>query len=117
MYVTAEEYKGNIPASEVEKWLELASIKVDALTFGRIKRGVTTFQDGLIKKAVAFEADYLYQMSENGGLDEDVSGWSVSGISMSYNSQTGSSKWLRDNSISKTCYELLLQTGLMWRGL
>lgn len=117
MYVTPEEYQGNIPASEVTKWLELASIKVDALTFGRIKRGVTEFQNDLIKKAVVYEADFLYQVSEEGNLDEDVSGWSVSGISMSYNSQTGSSKWLRDNNISKTCYELLLQTGLMWRGL
>lgn len=117
MYVSAEEYVGNIPASEVENWLELASLKVDMLTFGRIKRGVTPFQEGLIKKAVVYEADYLYQANENGSLDEDVSGWSVSGISMSYNSQTGSQKWLKDNNISKTCYELLLQTGLMWRGL
>ena len=117
MYVTPEEYDGIIPTSEEEKWLELASIKVDALTFGRIKRGVTPYQEGLIKKAVVSEADYLYQADENGGLDEDVSGWSVSGISMSYNSQTGSSKWLKENNVSKTCYELLLQTGLMWRGL
>ena len=117
MYVTAEEYVGNIPSSEVEKWLELASIKVDALTFGRIKRGTTEFQKNLIKLAVTHEADYLYQMNEEGSLDEDISGWSVSGISMSYNNQTGSSRWLRDNNISKICYELLLQTGLMWRGL
>lgn len=117
MYVAPEEYEGMIPLTERENWLELASLKVDMLTFGRIKRGVTPFQDGLIKKAVIHEADYLYQASENGSLDEDVSGWSVSGISMSYNSQTGSQKWLRDNNISKTCYELLLQTGLMWRGL
>lgn len=117
MYVTKEEYQGDIPVSEVEKWLELASLKVDALTFGRIKRGVTTFQNDLIKKAVTFEADYLYQLSEEGGLNDDVSGWSVSGISMSYNNQAGFAKWLRDNNISKICYELLLQTGLMWRGL
>lgn len=117
MYVTPEEYKGSIPTYEEEKWLELASMKVDALTFGRIKRGVTPYQEELIKKAVMIEADYLYQADEEGRLDEDVSGWSVSGISMSYNNQSGSSKWLKDNNISKTCYELLLQTGLMWRGL
>lgn len=117
MYVTPEEYEGNIPLLEREKWLELASIKIDTLTFGRIKRGVTPYQEELIKKATVHEADYLYQANENGSLDEDVSGWSVSGISMSYNSQTGSQKWLRDNNISKTCYELLSQTGLMWRGL
>lgn len=117
MYVTPEEYVGDIPASEVAKWLELASIKVDALTFGRIKRGVTEFQNELIKKATVYEADFLYQLSEDGCLDEDVAGWSVSGISMSYNNQTGSIKWMRDNNISKTCYELLSQTGLMWRGL
>lgn len=117
MYVTPEEYKGEIPAYEEDRWLELASIKVDALTFGRIKRGVTPYQLELIKKAVMVEADYLYQANEDGSLDEDVSGWSVSGISMSYNNQSASSKWLKENNISKTCYELLLQTGLMWRGL
>lgn len=117
MYVTSGEYTGVIPPMEAEKWLELASLKIDALTFGRIKRGVTPYQEELIKKATIHEAEYLYQANEDGSLDENVSGWSVSGISMSYNDQTGTQKWLKDNNISKTCYELLNLTGLMWRGL
>jgi len=117
MYVTPEEYKGEIPVYEEEKWLELASIKVDALTFGRIKRGVTPYQEELIKKADMVEADYLYKANEEGTLDEDVVSWSVSGISMAYNTQSNSTKWLKENNISKTCYDLLMQTGLIWRGL
>jgi len=80
-------FKGSFSGKDVElrRLLELASVKVDELTFGRIARvgleRFTVFQQGCVKAAVCHQADY-YALNgvENGGAIRsyralDVSVW------------------------------------------
>lgn len=91
--------------------LELASEKVDDLTFNRI-RGIgfdnlTTFQKEKIQKATLLQAQYYSDYgTESGGL----SGFNVSGLSMSFSA--GASV---PDGVSQAAYMLLKQTGLMGR--
>ena len=56
MYLTPEEYSGDIPAAERESRLSAASRDIDSLTFNRIVRlgfnNLTEFQRQIIKEAV-----------------------------------------------------------------
>lgn len=90
--------------------LELASSKIDELTFNRINRigldNLTDFQKQLVEKATMFQAQYY---EENGIESGVMSGFSVSGLSMSFSSNTAPA------GVSQVAYLLLKQTGLMNR--
>lgn len=93
--------------------LELASSKVDELTFNRIvAKGIdnlTEFQKEKIQKATLLQAQYY----EDYGTDaEALSGFSVSGLSMSL---AGNSSV--PSGVSPGAYMLLKQTGLMSRAV
>lgn len=62
-------YKGSvIPDSEIENRLELASDKIDSLTYNRIDgigfNNLTSFQQEKIKKAICAQADFMYQYGD-----------------------------------------------------
>lgn len=91
--------------------LELASSKIDELTFNRIvAKGIdnlTPFQKEKIQKATLLQAQHY----EDYGTDaEGLGGFSVHGLSMSFNG-TGSTP----TGVSPGAYMLLKQTGLMCR--
>lgn len=91
--------------------LELASSKIDELTFNRIvAKGIdnlTPFQKDKIQRATLLQAQYY----EDYGTDvEGLGGFTVPGLSMSFNS--GSST---PTGVSPGAYMLLKQTGLMSR--
>lgn len=117
-YVEAEYYtgsfKGNtIPASELDKFLKLASNKIDTLTFNRIVYlgfdNLTEFQKNHIKDAICYQAEYMY---ENGVETSNLKSYSVLDISVSINEKkTVASRY----GASEVAYDLLEKTGLMCR--
>lgn len=117
MYLTPEEYSGDIPAAERESRLSAASRDIDSLTFNRIVRlgfnNLTEFQRQIIKEAVKAQADFCFDNAEM--LDSPLSAYSISGVSMSFDS----SKIRQIGSVTTTSkvYGLLMQTGLCYRGL
>ena len=119
MYATKEyymtEYGGAIPAVSVEKFLKLASEKIDTATFNRIVRigfdKLTPFQQEKIKLATCMQADY---MQENGVEPLAVQSYSVLDISVTVGD--GSSAAAR-MGMASMALELLEKTGLCWRGM
>ena len=96
-----------------QELLELASSKIDELTFNRIQakgfENLTSFQQDKIAKATLLQAKYY----EDYGTDAEVLGsFSVSGLSMSFNGDKASST---PSGVSPSAYMLLKQTGLMSR--
>lgn len=91
--------------------LELASSKVDELTFNRIQAAgianLTAFQQGKIIAATLLQAQYY----DDYGTDPGTLGsFSVSGLSMSLNGNSNV-----PSGVSPGAYMLLKQTGLMSR--
>lgn len=117
MYLTPDEYSGDIPAEQLEKRLSDACRVIDSLTFNRIVGAgfddLTEFQQGIIKEAVAKQADFAYSNAEL--LDSPLSAYSISGVSMTFDR----SKVLTIGGVTTTneVYGLLVQTGLCYRGL
>lgn len=91
--------------------LELASSKIDELTFNRIQamgfESFTEFQQTKIQKATLLQAQYY---NDYGTDSEALGGFSVSGLSMSFNG-AGSTP----SGVSPGAHMLLKQTGLMSR--
>lgn len=117
MYLSPEEYIGEIPQDQLEQRLSEADRAIDSLTFNRIvKQGfdnLTEFQQGIVKEAIKKQADFTYNNAEL--LDSPLSGYSISGVSMSFDR----SKVLTIGGVTTTneVYSLLLQTGLCYRGI
>ena len=117
MYLDPEDYKGNIPADELEKRLRRACRDIDSLTFNRIVRAgfenLTEFQQELIREAVELHADFCYDNAEL--LESPLSSYSINGVSMSFDK----SKIVTVGGIttSSEVYSLLMQTGLCCRSL
>lgn len=126
-YVTAQEYKAlggalSIDDTSLESWLQLATIKVDEMTFRRIGDvllALTPFQQELVKRATVAQADHLQQLDETVGLDFDVSGWSITDVSMSYGGEGASpaKSWHKEQNHSSVALAYLNQSGLTWRGV
>lgn len=117
-YVTSEYYKSTfkgttIPDGELEKYLRLASEKIDTLTFNRIVYfgfdKLTKFQQDHIMNAVCYQAEYIF---ENGVEPSNLKSYSVLDISVSMNDKkTVASRY----EASEVAYDLLEKTGLMCR--
>lgn len=120
-YLTTEEYTalgGDIPAQERERYIESASRHIDSLTFNRIVAGgfenLSVFQQEIIKKVCFEMANFEYENADV--LQSVLSGYSINGVSMQFG--------LGQNVVSiggvtirKDTYDLLMQTGLCYRGL
>ncbi len=117
MYLSPEEYIGEIPFDKLEERLSEASRAIDGLTFNRIaKQGfdnLTKFQQGIVKEAVKKQAEFVYNNAEL--LDSPLSSYSISGVSMSFDK----SKVFTIGNVTTTSdvYALLIQTGLCYRGI
>ncbi len=117
MYLSPEEYIGEIPLDELEQRLSEAGRAIDSLTFNRIvKQGfdnLTRFQQDIVKEAVKKQAEFAYNNAEL--LDSPLSSYSISGVSMSFDK----SKVFTIGNVTTTSdvYALLVQTGLCYRGI
>lgn len=116
-YLLPEEYRGSIPAEELEVRLKRACRDIDSLTFNRIVKAgfenLTEFQQELIKEAVVLHMDFCYENAEL--LESPLSAYSINGVSMSFDK----SKIVTVGGVttSSEVYGLLMQTGLCYRGL
>jgi hypothetical protein len=92
-----------------DELLDLASSKIDELTFNRIVATglakLTTFQQVKIQKATILQAQYYDDYGTDPGA---LSGFSVSGLSMSLGGNSSV-----PSGVSPGAYMLLKQTGLM----
>lgn len=88
-YVNEEYYSDtfegtNIPDKEIDRYLKLASEKIDDITFNRIVAigfdNLTEFQQTCIKKAVCYQAEYYFANGINSL--SGVSSYSVLDISI-----------------------------------
>ena len=114
-YVNSEyylnEFKGTIvPADELDKYLTLASEKIDELTFNRIVKigfdKLTDFQKGKIQRAICLHADYI---CENGTEMGQISSFAVLDINVSIDNKNSIEGQFGTNA---EVYGLLKQTGL-----
>lgn len=117
MYLSPEEYVGEIPFDKLEARLSEAGRVIDSLTFNRIaKQGfgnLTEFQRGIVKEAVKKQAEFAYNNAEL--LDSPLTSYSISGVSMSFDK----SKVFTIGNVTTTSevYALLMQSGLCYRGI
>lgn len=92
-----------------DELLDLASSKIDELTFNRIVATglvkLTTFQQDKIQKATILQAQYYDDYGTDPGA---LGGFSVSGLSMSLGGNSSV-----PSGVSPGAYMLLKQTGLM----
>lgn len=92
--------------------LELASSKIDELTFNRIQAigfdNLTTFQQSTVEKATLLQAKYY----DDYGTDVSaISSFSVSGLSMSIDKNSEVPV-----GVAPGAFTILKQSGLMYRG-
>lgn len=103
-----------LETKEIEDNLELASVKIDEMTFGRINGvgfdNLTPFQRECIRKATCYQAQYII---ENGYDETDVSSYTVGKLSVTQGQQESTSSKYHMNP---TALALLRKSGLMWRG-
>lgn len=126
MYVDIDYYIANRKSSEpdedcikdIRELLDLAEMKVDEVTFNRI-RGIgfdnlTEFQKDKVRKAVCVQADYIQEYGGYTDGEPQIESYSVLDISVSVsNKQTDAER----ASMATLAYKLLEQTGLMRRAL
>ncbi len=122
MYLTFEQYFEQYPDTDIEaenfESLEKrAETDINGLTFNRISaKGfdtLTDFQKSLVRRATAMQVKFINENSEL--LDSPLSGYSISGVSMSFDK----SKTVNVCGVttSNNVYNVLMQTGLLYRGL
>lgn len=116
-YVDKEYYldtfKGtNIPEEEIDKYLQLASEKIDDITFNRIVaigfENLTEFQQICIKKAVCYQAEYY---STNGINALNASSYSV--LDISVNVDKSSETEAQRLGVDEFAYMNVKKSGLM----
>lgn len=127
MYVDTDFYIANRKSNEpdpdctkdIRELLDLAEMKIDEVTFNRIRgRGfenLTEFQKEKVRKAVCLQADYI---QDNGGEYTDttanIESYSVLDINVTVSGKQTAAERVGMDSLA---YKLLEQTGLMRRAL
>ncbi len=126
MYVDIDYYIANRKSSEpdaectkdIQELLDLAEMKVDEVTFNRI-RGIgfdnlTEFQRDKVRKAVCVQADYIQEYGGYTDGEPQIESYSVLDISVSV---SGKQTAAERAGMATLAYKLLEQTGLMRRAL
>lgn len=119
-YLSAEEYydNGGLIEENAEKYLISASRHIDSLTFNRIVakgfENLTEFQQEIIKTVCFDMANFE---CENQDLINSVlQSYSINGVSMQFGSSWNIAV-VNGVAIRRDTYNLLMQTGLCYRGL
>lgn len=120
-YLTAEEYAalgGDIPAANTMEYIESASRHIDTLTFNRIVAqgfdNLSVFQQEIIKKVCFDMANFEYENAD--ALQSVLSGYTINGVSMKFGDGFNVAS-VGGVTIRRDTYELLMQTGLCYRGV
>ena len=111
-----DEFQGNLDSTTALKLLAEASDQVDRLTYGRIRskgfENLTEYQQGMIKKAICHQADFINSYGEY--LGSPLDGFSIGDVSLSFDkAQQGAGGIVAD----KRALDYLAQTGLTVRRL
>ena len=119
-YLSEEEYlnNGGLIEENAEKYLISASRHIDSLTFNRIVakgfENLTEFQQGIIKTVCFDMANFE---CENEDLINSVlQSYSINGVSMQFGSSWNIAV-VNGVAIRRDTYNLLMQTGLCYRGV
>lgn len=126
MYVDIDYYIANRKSSEpdpdhtkdIRELLDLAEMKVDEVTFNRI-RGIgfdnlTEYQKDKVRKAVCVQADYIQEYGGYTDGEPQIESYSVLDISVSVSGKQTEAERV---GMATLAYKLLEQTGLMRRAL
>lgn len=120
-YLTAEEFTalgGDIPAQDRGKYLESASRHIDSLTFNRIVAAgfdsLSIFQQEIVKKVCFDMANFEFENAD--ALQSVLSGYSINGVSMKFGDGFNVTT-IGGVTIRRDTYDLLMQTGLCYRGV
>lgn len=115
-YQDYELYNGQEDQLVIDPLLDEASIHINKACYGRIEGSgfdnLTTYQKGLIKRAVCTEADFMNVYGDF--IDSPMSGFSAGSISMSFKD---SAKSVGGALISNKALSYLDSTGLTTRRL
>ena len=119
-YLSEEEYlnNGGLIEEDIEKYLISASRHIDSLTFNRIVakgfENLTEFQQEIIKTVCFDMANFE---CENEDLINSVlQSYSINGVSMQFGSSWNIAV-VNGVAIRRDTYNLLMQTGLCYRGV
>lgn len=122
MYLTSTEFCNICPECDISEEQfsairQRAESDIDTLTFNRIiAEGInsfTDFQRERIKRSTALQMKFIYDNSEL--LESPLSAYSISGVSMSFDKSKVVS--LDGVITTRQVYNVLMQTGLCYRGL
>lgn len=122
MYLTSTEFcnictECDISEEQFSAIRQRAESDIDTLTFNRITaEGIdsfTDFQRERIKRSAALQMKFIYDNSEL--LESPLSAYSISGVSMSFDKSKVVS--LDGVITTRQVYNVLMQTGLCYRGL
>lgn len=120
-YLTAEEYSslgGEIPSAEAELYINKASRHIDSLTFNRILgkgfENLSVFQQEIIKKVCFDMANFEFDNADM--INSVLQSYAINGVSMQFGSSWNVSV-VNGVAIRKDTYNLLMQTGLCYRGI
>lgn len=111
-----KDFKGpkELSGEEIEQYLQLASEKIDEITFNRIVGNfdkLTNFQKKKIQEATCYQANYF---NTNGTESVDLSSYSL--LDMSITLKDNKSKTVAEkNNMSEKAYRLVKETGLTTR--
>lgn len=123
MYVSLSDYTaaGHTKlqtAEDPERWLELASMDIDTLTFDRIRalgfENLTPFQQEVLQRVTCSLADFRLENDEL--LDSTLASYSINGVSANFS--TGQNlATVGAITLPRRLYGWLQQTGLCCRRL
>ena len=120
-YLTAEEYSslgGEIPSAEAELYINKASRHIDSLTFNRILgkgfENLSVFQQEIIKKVCFDMANFEFDNADM--INSVLQSYAINGVSMQFGSSRNIAV-VNGVAIRKDTYNLLMQTGLCYRGI
>lgn len=118
-YATSEYYyasfRGTMLESDVEKYLQMASEKIDDITFNRIVNigfeNLTDFQKTKIQDAVCYQAEYIMINGYNDEKKQEIASYSVLDISVTPKEKTEKTE-AEKLCMSEVAYSLIKKTGL-----
>lgn len=108
---------GGIITDNISRLLEEAQEKIDSITFNRIVAigfdNLTKFQQEKIRKAICYQAEYIFENGYNNEIKQEVSSYSVLDINVSVKDKDTSEKTPAEKEcMSEVAYDLVHKTGL-----
>jgi hypothetical protein len=112
-------YKGStIPDEYLEYYLELASEKIDGLTYNRIVyikfEKLTPFQQEKVQKACCLCAEYFYDRDIDAVGNGNITSYKVLDINVSIDNKNNASDKIKNTwGVDERTFTILKQSGLM----